>query len=120
MKSLHDANACNDNWGVLLLDASDTLNECNVQMMTWAVRHLWPTGSRFVFNLHRHHSKTIMHGATAKRSFFLDCREGVSQGCPMSMTLYGLLLSPFITKLKQLFPTLPPRGLPMMDLVAVN
>ena len=78
MKSLHDANAGNDNWGILLLDASDVFNEGDVKMMAWTVRHLWPTGSRFVFNLHRHHSKPIMHGAAAKRSFLLDCREGTS------------------------------------------
>lgn len=47
-----------------------------------------------------------MHGAIAKRSFFLDCKEEVSQGYPMPMILYGLLLLPFIAKLKKLFPSL--------------
>ena len=47
-----------------------------------------------------------MHRETAKRSFFLDCKEGISQGYPMSIILYGILLLPFITKLKILFPNL--------------
>lgn len=106
MKHLCDSNADSNDWGILLLDARSAFNEGNRKMMVWIVRHLWPSGSRFVFNLHRHHSLIIMHGDSSKRSHILFCEEGVSQGCPASMVLYGLLLLPFINKLKELFPDL--------------
>ena len=47
-----------------------------------------------------------MHGDTDKSSLLIDCKEGVSQGCPASMIIYGLLLVPLIIKLKRSFPDL--------------
>ena len=47
-----------------------------------------------------------MRGDSAKRRFFISCLEGISQGCSLSIILYGLLLLLFILKLKEQFPTL--------------
>lgn len=76
--------------------------------MAWTARHIWSTGSRFVFNFYRHHSKIIVHRDSAKRSFFLDSKEGISQGCPLSMMLCGLLLISLLLNLNYCFQLFSP------------
>ena len=68
--------------------------------MLWTVRHLWYNGARFAFNCYRHQSLLIMRrpGGTAE---ILLSREGVTQGDPLSMVLYGVTLVP-LAKLTRL------------------
>ena len=51
-----------DTWGVLLIDARNAFNEGNRKMMMWVARHEWPSGSRFLFNIYKHHSVLVMRG----------------------------------------------------------
>ena len=40
--------------GTTLVDARNGFNELSHLAMLWTVRHLWPAGARFAFNLYRH------------------------------------------------------------------
>ena len=77
---------------VLLVDAHNGFNELSHRAMLWTVRHCWPAGARFSFNCYRHSAQLIVrqHGRTGHT---LLSREGVTQGDPLSMVLYGLALS---------------------------
>ena len=59
----------------------------------WTVCFLWPRVARFVFNLYRHQSLCIVR-SSSKELIIIKSREGVSQGCPMSMDMYGVALVP--------------------------
>jgi hypothetical protein len=71
--------------------------------MLWTVRHLWPSGARFCFNVYRHWSILIIRGADGSALFIMS-REGVTQGDPMAMVAYGLMLLPLIKLLKKEHP----------------
>ena len=73
-------------------------------MMLWSVRHLWPSGARFVFNCYRHWSTLVVRGYSGTDSAFLSSREGVTQGDPLSMIVYGLGTLPLIRQLRAEFP----------------
>ena len=60
-----------EDWRVLLIDAKNAFNEGNRKMMLWVVRHKWPSGARFMFNLYRHQSVLVVRGESKKKQFFL-------------------------------------------------
>ena len=62
--------------------------------MLWTVRHLWPSGARFAFNCYRHWSTLILRGKDGNSTELLSSKEGVTQGDPFSMVLYGLDILP--------------------------
>ena len=64
MRSLWDEHKKDkdDTWGVLLIDVRNTFKEENRKMMMWLARHELPSGSRFMFNIYRHHSVLVMRG----------------------------------------------------------
>ena len=93
-----------DSWGVLLIDARNAFNEGNRKMMLYVARHEWPSGSRFLFNMYRHNSVLVLRGKRAKDAVFLHSKEGVTQGCPLSMVAYALLILPLIKQLKKEMP----------------
>ena len=101
VRSLWDQNFDEEeDWGILLIDARNAFNEGNRKMMLCVARHEWPSGARFLFNLYRHHSVLIMRGETAKMTITLHSKEGVTQGCPLSMIGYAILILPLIKQLK--------------------
>ena len=66
-------------WGFFLLDAANAFNNGSRVVMTWNVRHEWPSGCRFVFNLCKHWSVlTVRNGDRALVT--TQSREGVRQG----------------------------------------
>ena len=71
--------------------------------MLWTVRHTWAAGSRFAFNCYRHSAQLILrqHG---KPGYILLSEEGVTQGGPLSMILYGLALVPLAARLRAAHP----------------
>ena len=90
-------------WGVLLIDARNAFNEGNRKQMVCTARHLWPSGARFLFNMYRRHAVLVMRGDNKGSTVFLHSKEGITQGCPLAMLGYILLLLPLIRVLKKEF-----------------
>ena len=87
--------------GVVLTDARNMLNEASRKMMPCIARHEWHSGSRILFNLHRHHSAMVMRGKTPRNSAFLHSTEGAAQGYVLAMTGHTLLILPATRKSPQ-------------------
>ena len=65
------------------------------------VRHEWHTCARFLFDMYRHHAILILRGGgDQKIPKMILSREGITQGCPLATTGYGLLVLPMIRPLK--------------------
>ena len=97
MQEVWDEHRMEEEWGVLLIDASNAFNEKERKGMLWTVRHEWPSGARFLFNVYRHHSALVIRNNNGIGAFILS-KEGVTQGCPLAMFGYGLgVLSPHPT-----------------------
>ena len=77
----------------LLVDATNAFNELNRKAMLWTVAHLWPSGARFSFNCYRHSTVMVVRRRGGTPEYILS-REGVTQGDPLSMLLYGLAMTP--------------------------
>ncbi|KAI2498783.1 hypothetical protein MHU86_15686 [Fragilaria crotonensis] len=89
---------------VLLVDATNGFNELGRKAMLWTVRHTWANGARFSFNCYRHSAQLLMRRRGGDCEIILS-REGVTQGDPLSMVLYGLALSPLAETLRARVPT---------------
>eukprot|EP00957_Ditylum_brightwellii_P105953 8081667-Ditylum_brightwellii.AAC.1 len=59
--------------------------------MLWTVRHRWPAGAHFVFNCYRHWAQLVIRQPRSD-PVVLHSREGVTQGDPISMVVYGVAL----------------------------
>ncbi len=89
--------------GALLVDAMNGFNELGRRAMLWTVRHRWAAGTRFAFNCYRHSAQLILR-RKGQTGYTLLSREGVTQGDPLSMVLYGLALVPLAATLRQAHP----------------
>ena len=96
-------NARDDGVGLTLVDARNGFNELSRMAMLWTVRHRWPKGSRFAFNCYRHEAMLFMR-SPGKPLTILWSREGVTQGDPLAMILYGIALLPLAEKLRAAYP----------------
>ena len=85
-----------DGWGVLLVDARNAFNEINRKVMLWVARHYWPGGARFSFNCYRHWAQLVLRGTGEH----VLSKEGVTQGDPLAMVLYGIGLLPLVHSLR--------------------
>ena len=61
--------------------------------MLWTVWHRWPAGARFAFNCYKHWTQLLLRQLGELPVTILS-REGVTQGDPLSMVLYGITLVP--------------------------
>ena len=75
------------------------------EMASAKVRHRWPAGSRFAYNLYRHECRLILCGPPGTEPAILLSREGVMQGCMWGMILYGIGLMPLAEALRQSDPS---------------
>ena len=82
-----------------LIDASNGFNELSRYHMLWTIKHLWPKASLFTFNCYRHFAMLIVRNNNQPITI-LHSMEGVQQGDPLAMILYGLSLTPLIKKLQ--------------------
>ncbi|KAL7478785.1 hypothetical protein ACHAW6_004562 [Cyclotella cf. meneghiniana] len=73
--------------------------------MLWEVRHRWPAGSRFAYNLYCHECCLALRGPPGTKPAILLSHEGVMQGCVWGMILYGLGLMPLAKNLRQSDPS---------------
>ena len=91
--------------GTTLVDARNGFNELSRLTMLWVVCHRWPAGLRFAFNCYRCWVQIILlHPSDAL--VILLIREGVTQGEPLSMVLYGITLVLLEEELRDVDPTL--------------
>jgi hypothetical protein len=89
---------------MLQVDARNGFNELSRQAMLWTVRHRWAAGSRFGFNCYRHSAQLILR-SKGNEAYVILSNEGVTQGDPLSMVLYGLALLPLAELLREQEPT---------------
>ena len=88
-----------------LIDAFNGFNELNRKAMLWTVRHRWAAGARFALNCYRHSAILIVR-RPGGRCATIDSEEGVTQGDPLAMLLYGVALLPLAESLRKAEPTL--------------
>lgn len=93
-----------DEAGFLLVDASNAFNEENRRVILWVMRHEWPSAARFSFNIYRHWGQLIVRNQS-KPSLIIFSKEGVTQGDPLSMYMFGLGTLPLILFLSSKLPT---------------
>ena len=61
--------------------------------MLWKVRHRWMAGERFTFIFYWYWAHLLLH-QYGDEPVILMTREGVAQGDPLLMVLYGITLVP--------------------------
>ncbi|KAL7461856.1 hypothetical protein ACHAXS_002258, partial [Conticribra weissflogii] len=83
---------------VTLLDASNGFNEISRLRCLHTIRHLWPSASRFAFNCYRHSIQVCIREHNSPATI-IPGYEGIQQGDPLSMILYGLALTPLIDRI---------------------
>ena len=72
--------------------------------MLWAVRHDWPVGAQFTFNCYRHWATLVVRDTEDGSGHFLHSKEGVTQGDPLAMIAYGIVVLPLIRDLRRAHP----------------
>ena len=102
---LWNEKASNTNFGFLMLDADNAFNKLNRVKALNTIRNIYPAAARMAFNCYREDADLFLrnqHGS----SELLSSAEGVTQGDPLGMLLYGLATLPLIDELSQACPDL--------------
>ena len=89
--------------GLLLVDAKNGFNMLSRLGMLWTVRHRAGKMCRFSFNCYRHEIRLLCRRPGADALYLLS-KEGVTQGDPMAMALYGIALLPLAEILRKEYP----------------
>ena len=71
--------------------------------MLWTIRRHWPKMARFAFNAYRYQRRLYVRRAGLVALIILFM-EGVTQGDPLSMAMYGVALLPLIEHLRRGHP----------------
>ena len=91
--------------GNTLVDDHNGFNKLSRSAMLWTVRHRWPAGTRFAFNCYKHWAQLLLCQPGELPVTILS-REGVAQGEPISMVLYGITLVSLAEELRAADPGL--------------
>ena len=91
---LYNENHEND-WGILMIDATNAFNSINWVSLLWNARILRPTASQFLFNCYKGWACLVL----SNYSEYIYSREGVTQGDPISMLMYAIGTIPLIRQL---------------------
>ena len=91
--------------GTTLVDARNGFNELSRLAMLWTVRHRWLAESRFAFNYYKPLMKLLLRQLGELPVSILS-RDGVTQGDPFFMILYGITLVPLSEELRAAYPGL--------------
>ena len=89
---------------LLLVDAANGFNNLSRYVMLWMVRHCCTKLSRFSFNYYRHENR-LVYRRPGMEALTLLSKEGVTQGHPLAMALYGIALLPLANLLWDHCPT---------------
>ena len=90
--------------GLLLVDAKNGFNMLSRLGMIWTVRHRVGKMSRFAFNTCRH-DIWLLCRRPGEYAIYSLSKEGVTQGDPLAMALYGVALLPLAEILRKEFPS---------------
>ena len=82
-----------------LVDDCNRFNKLIHLAMLWTVWHRWPAGARFAFNSYIHWAQLPLR-QPGEPPVTILIREGVTQGDPLSMVLYGITLVPLTKYLR--------------------
>ena len=82
-----------------LVGACNGFNKLSRLEMLWTVQHHWPARARFAFNWYRHWAPFLLR-QPGEPPVTILIREGVNQGDPLSMLLYGIILVPLAKELR--------------------
>ena len=88
---------------LLLIDAATGFNGLSRLAMLWTIRHRWPKMTRFAFNVYLHQRRLYVQ-RVCLISLVILSMDGVTQGNPLAMALYGITLLPLIKHLRSKFP----------------
>ena len=72
--------------------------------MLWAVRHKCPSGAQFTSNCYRHWATLVVRNTEDGAGHFFHRKEGVTQGDPLAMIVYGIGVLPLIRDLRRDHP----------------
>ena len=106
VNGLWDKHALDPEFGVLLLDAENAFCTLSSIRMLHTVRLRCPSLARFAFNTYSRTAGMCLRGSDGVHGEWFATSEGVTQGDPASMALYGLATLPLIDELKVRHPTL--------------
>ncbi len=91
-------------FGSALFDARNGFNEINRYLMLWNVAHRWNRGSRFTFNWYRHWVRCLVWSEPGEPALMIHSKEGITQGDCVAMSLYGVVLMPLASKMREAIP----------------
>ena len=91
--------------GTKLVDARNGFNELSRLAMLWTVWHRCPAGARFALNCYKHWAQLLLR-QTGEPPFTMLNIEGVTQGEPLTMVLYGITIFPLEEELQAANPGL--------------
>ena len=89
---------------LLLVDAANNFNMLSRLSMLWTMRHCCRKLSRFAFNCYRRDVRLVCR-RPGREALIILSKEGVTQGTPLSMALYGIVLLPLAEILQEEFPS---------------
>jgi hypothetical protein len=92
-QAVADPTAEIDPEGLLIVNAWNGFNKLNQKAMLWTCWLRWCNGSWCAFNCYRHSSILILRRQGENCEIILS-REGVMQGDPLAMIMYGVDLLP--------------------------
>lgn len=73
--------------------------------MMWNIRHLCPSGARYMFNMYKHWNLILVRSDIGE-TLSVESKEGVTQGDPMDMIGYSIGILPLIRHLTYILPNL--------------
>ena len=76
-----------------LVDARNRFNDLRRLAILWTVRHRLLAEARFALNCYKHWEQLLLRQPGELPVTILS-REGVTQGDPLSMVMYGITLAP--------------------------
>ena len=94
-RSLYEELSIED-YGLLLIDASNAFNSISRAAAIWNTRIYWSRCSRYAFISYRGYAVLFITGSQVT----LLSKEGVTQGDPLAMLVYGIGILPLTRKLK--------------------
>ena len=71
----------------------------------WVCAHLWNKASRWVFNKYRHHNLVFVRDPRpGKEAVRITSREGIAQGDPHAMNIFGVTMMPLALRMRRAIP----------------